>query len=149
MPSGRFLLRACAIGDLDGVVKLEKASFPERPYGRLDFAYYLLTSRRGFLVAEREGRVVGYVIAASGGSECSIQSIAVAPGSRRMGVGEALLRSAMAALPPRVKRVRLLVDVENEGAMGLYRKLFFEETGRVEERYYPNGNDAKEMAREV
>lgn len=147
MPASGFSLRACELGDLDEVVALERASFAQRPYGRLDFAYYLLTSRGGFVVAVSEGRVVGYVISVSRGREGSIQSIAVAPGWRRAGVGEALLRSAVDRLSTRAERVSLLVDVENEAAIGLYRKLSFKETGGVKRRYYPNGHDAMEMTR--
>lgn len=149
MPTSGFSLRACELGDLDEVVALERASFAERPYGRLDFAYYLLTSRGGFVVAVSEGRVVGYVIAVSRWREGSIQSIAVAPGHRRKGVGEALLRAALDRLSRKAERASLLVDVENEGAIRLYRRLSFKETGGVKRRYYPNGHDAVEMARSL
>ncbi len=45
--------------------------------------------------------------------------------------------------------MRLLVDVKNETAIRLYRRLSFEETGKVVEGYYPNGDDALEMARSL
>ena len=141
------MLRACEFKDLAQVVQIERASFPERPYTRLDFAYYLLTARDGFVVASRDGSVVGYVIALSRGREGSIQSIAVSPESRGKGVGELLLRSAIGHLAVRCVRVHLLVDASNEAAIRLYRKLSFEETGKVVKGYYPNGGDAVEMAR--
>jgi len=146
MPSGHEL-RACEFRDLAQVGQIEKASFPERPYTRLDFAYFLLVAREGFIVASKDGAVVGYVIASSQGREGVIQSIAVSPESRGKGIGEALMRAAMAHLSGKSERVRLLVDVNNERAVSLYRKLSFEETGRVVKRYYPNGDDAVEMAR--
>jgi len=147
MPPSGYELRACELRDLAQVGRIEKASFPERPYTRLDFAYFLLVARAGFVVASKDGVVVGYVIASSQGREGFIQSIAVSPESRGKGVGEALLRAAMAHLSVRSERVRLLVDVNNEKAIRLYRKLSFGETGRVVKRYYPNGDDAIEMAR--
>jgi [ribosomal protein S18]-alanine N-acetyltransferase len=146
LPEG-LTLRACEPGDLDEIGRLEKDSFPDHPYGRLDFLAYLLMARDGFVVATAEGRVVGYVIAVSRGREGSIQSVAVAPGFRRRGAGEALMRSALEHLSGKAERVHLLVDAANTGAIRLYRKLSFEETGRVVKGYYPNGHDAVEMAR--
>jgi ribosomal-protein-alanine N-acetyltransferase len=149
MSPGAYSLRACQLGDLAKVVQVEKASFPERPYSRLDFLAYLLTARDGFVVASRDGSVLGYVIAISQGREGSIQSIAVSPDSRGKGVGELLMRSAIDRLAGKCDRVHLLVDAKNETAIRLYRKLSFEETGKVVRRYYPNGGDAVEMARDL
>jgi len=142
------VLRACEFGDLDQVGRIEKASFPERPYSRLDFASFLLLARERFVVASLDGLVVGYVIA-TGGREGSIQSIAVLPENRGKGIGEELLRSAIDHLAGRSERVTLLVDAGNGSAIRLYRRLSFTETGKVIKRYYPNGGDALEMAREL
>jgi ribosomal-protein-alanine acetyltransferase len=128
---------------------VEKASFPERPYSRLDFVSLLLIAREGFIVASKDGLVVGYVIATSQGREGAIQSIAVSPDFRREGIGETLMRSAINHLAGKSDRIRLLVDVDNQSAIRLYHKLSFEETGKVVRKYYPNGNDAIEMAKEL
>jgi [ribosomal protein S18]-alanine N-acetyltransferase len=149
MPPSPYELRACEFRDLAQVGRIERASFPERPYTRLDFAAYLLIARDGFIVASKDGSVVGYVIALSQRREGSIQSIAVSPESRGKGVGELLMRSAVGHLAGRCDRIHLLVDANNETAIRLYRKLSFEETGKVVKRYYPSGGDAVEMAREL
>jgi ribosomal-protein-alanine N-acetyltransferase len=148
MPPSAYVLRACEFRDLAQVGQIERASFPERPYTRLDFAYFLLAARDGFIVASKDGSVVGYVITMARGREGSIQSIAVSPESRGKGVGELLLRSAIDSLAGRCDRVHLLVDAGNEAAIRLYRRLSFAETGKVVMGYYPNGGDAVEMARE-
>jgi [ribosomal protein S18]-alanine N-acetyltransferase len=148
MPPSAYVLRACELRDLAQVGQIERASFPERPYTRLDFAYFLLAARDGFIVATKGGSVVGYVIATARGRQGSIQSIAVSPESRGKGVGELLLRSAIDHLAARCGRVHLLVDAGNEAAIRLYRRLSFAETGKVVRGYYPNGGDAVEMARE-
>jgi ribosomal-protein-alanine N-acetyltransferase len=147
MPLNGFLLRACELDDLGQVAELERDAFPQRPYSRLDFAYYLLAAREGFIVASKDGLVAGYVIVVSKGREGWVQSIAVRPSLRRKRVGEALLRSAIDHIAGKAERIRLLVAADNAGAIRLYRKLSFEETGRVVRRYYPNGSDAVEMAR--
>jgi ribosomal-protein-alanine N-acetyltransferase len=149
MPPSGYVLRPCEFRDLAQVGQLEKNSFPERPYTRLDFLSFLLIAREGFIVASKDGLVVGYVIATSQRREGSIQSIAVSPDSRGKGVGEMLMRSAIDHLSGKSERVRLLVDINNERAIRLYRKLSFEGTGKVVKKYYPNGDDAVEMAREL
>jgi ribosomal-protein-alanine N-acetyltransferase len=142
-------LRRCEMADLSQVSRVERASFPDHPYTKVDFVAYLLIAREGFMVASDRGSVVGYVIAISQGGEGSIQSIAVSPEARGKGIGEMLMRSAIDHLSGRAARVRLLVAAGNDAAIGLYRKLSFEETGKVVAKYYPDGDDALEMAREL
>jgi ribosomal-protein-alanine N-acetyltransferase len=148
LPSG-YVLRTCGFRDLDQVSKVETASFPDSPYSTLDFVSCLLMARDGFVVACKDGPVVGYVIAMRRGQEGSIQSIAVLPEFRGKGIGEALMRSAISHLAGRFKQAYLLVDVNNERAIRLYRKLSFSDTGKVIRGYYRNGDDAIEMVREL
>ena len=149
MPPSGYVLRPCEFRDLGQVGQVEKASFPDRPYSRLDFAYFLLTAREGFTVALMDGSVVGYVIAMREGREGSIQSIAVLPGLRRRGIGKMLMESAIGRLTGRSERVRLLVDVDNEEAIRLYHGISFVETGKIVRNYYPNGHDAAELVKEL
>src|SRR5450756_785826 len=109
MPLGGYVLRTCEFRDLDQVGQVEKASFPDRPYDKLDFVSCLLTAREGFIVACKDGSVIGYVIATPQGREGMIQSIAVSPGFREKGVGEVLMKSAINHLSGRFDRVYLLV----------------------------------------
>jgi [ribosomal protein S18]-alanine N-acetyltransferase len=147
-PSG-CVLRVCEPKDLDQVGQVEKASFPDRPYTKLDFVYCMSIAGEGFIVACENGSVVGYVIAAGRGEEGSIMSIAVSPRFRERGVGERLMRSAIDYLARRFERVFLLVDVKNERAIRLYRRFSFSETGNVVEGYYQNGDDAIELTRRL
>ena len=149
MPTEGPSLRRCETADLSQVSRVERDSFPDRPYTTLDFVAYLLIAREGFIVASLGGAVVGYVIALSRGREGVIQSIAVSPEARGRGVGERLMRSAIDHLSRSSSRVRLLVAAGNEAGIGLYRKLSFEETGKVIPGYYPDGDDAVEMEREL
>jgi ribosomal-protein-alanine N-acetyltransferase len=115
----------------------------------MDFLSCLLAAREGFVVACKEGSVVGYVIAMGKGGEGMIQSVAVSPESRGKGIGEMLMRAALGHLARRFRRAFLLVDAGNEGAIRLYHRLAFKETGRTIEGYYPNGDDAVEMVKEI
>lgn len=149
MPTTDFTLRTCGYRDLDQIRAIEKASFPDRPYTKFDFVYYLLLARSGFIVACKGRLVIGYVIAIHQGRDGLIQSIAVSPEFRGRGVGEMLMTSAINHLAGNSHRVYLKVDVNHKGTIRLYHKLSFNETGKVTKKYYPNGDDAIEMVREL
>ncbi len=150
MSEDGITLRRFELGDLAQVTRIEKESFPDHPYGRLEFLYYMVTCREGFIVASSEdGSLVGYVIAQVQGREASIQSVAVSSAYRRRGIGELLMGDALRYLSGSCSTVRLLVGVNNEPAIGLYHGLSFTETGKVVRRYYPNGDDAIEMERRL
>jgi len=122
------------------VVEIENESFTDA-YPWSEFADHLLRDRRVFVVASVEGEIVGYVLAShEAGGEGWIRSVAVVPGSRRRGVGAALMEVAMKSLAG-CGRVTLLARRSNEAAKALYRKFSFTETGMVK-GYYPDGEDA-------
>src|SRR5713226_10665338 len=133
---------------MDQIVAIEKASFPD-PYPRIVFVWFKLRVGEGFIVARKDGRVVGYLISEVRRGRGHIVSMAVAADCRRMGIGEAMARRSMDRLAGRVKRVYLEVRPSNKAAILLYHKLSFEETGKVRKRYYPDGEDAIEMQRAV
>ena len=134
--------------DLDQIVAIEKASFPD-PYPRIVFAWFKLRVEEGFIVARKDGRVVGYLISEVRRDRGHIASMAVATDYRRIGIGEAMARKSIDRLAGRVKQVYLEVRPSNRAGILLYRKLSFEETGKVRKRYYPDGEDAIEMERAV
>ena len=143
-----FKLGTFESDDLDQIVAIEKASFPD-PYPRIVFAWFKSRVGEGFIVARKDGRVVGYLISEVWRGRGHIVSMAVAADCRRMGIGEAMARKSIDRLAGRVKQVYLEVHPSNKAGILLYHKLSFEETGRVRKRYYPDGEDAIEMARTV
>lgn len=142
-------LRPCTYADLGQIRAIERESFPENPYSAIVFINLLMLAREGFIVAFSGDSVVGYVVGTGMGGEGMIQSMAVTPSFRRRGVGARLMGSAIEHLSTEYRRISLLVDVGNEAAIHLYHKSGFSETGRVIKAYYPNGNDAIEMARDA
>jgi ribosomal-protein-alanine N-acetyltransferase len=136
-----------ADADLDQVMALEQAIFPE-PWGRECFP--VGSGRPGVLnlVAESEGRVAGYVMA-WGRERLHLVNIAVAPEFRGKGLGRKLMaaaeefgRSTGAGL------LWLEVRESNRSARSFYQSLGFVSV-RVKKQYYPNGEDAILMKREI
>jgi len=141
-------LRPHMLADID-VVAIERESFPENLFPAIVFTNFVTLAREGFIVACAGDSVVGYVIGTSSGTEGMIQSVAVTPSFRRRGVGAMLIGSVIERLSVEHQRISLLVDVNNEAAVHLYRRFSFSRTGRVIRSYYSNGNDAVEMSRET
>ncbi|MDG7008544.1 MAG: ribosomal protein S18-alanine N-acetyltransferase [Nitrososphaerota archaeon] len=140
-------VRTFGRSDLDQVMAIENDSFPD-PYNRLTFRLLRRWVGEGFIVAE-DGGVVGYAVAETQGARGHIISIAVSPKSRRLGVGAALLQELIRRMGPDVRGLFLEVRAGNRAAIRMYEEFSFEKTGEVRSRYYPDGEDAIVMVREL
>lgn len=143
--------------DLDAVIEINRRNLPEN-YPVFFFKLYYENFSKAFLVAESEGRVVGYVICRvevgklytrnGTGRQGHIVSIAVVPEMRRKGVGTALMLRTMDALYRHylVDEYYLEVRVSNTSAINLYKKLKFQPI-KVIKGYYVDGENAYLMAK--
>lgn len=141
--TGHLVVREAGPLDLAAVILIENRSFgdawsPEALLGEL-----LADELRLPLVAERDGEVVGFLMAWRVVDQLHVLNIAAAPGCRRQGIGTALLREA-ARLGLAAGLVEATLEVRRGNAEGraFYRRHGFRETG-VRARYYAdNGEDA-------
>ena len=147
-------VRPLAAGDVEAVVALEVQCNPQ-PWG-VDAikSYAQQKEKQGVAekssgqvpvacVAERDGRVVGYALAAVVGPEAEIMVLGVHPEARRLGVGRVLLRGLLGALHAAGARsVFLEVRHGNEAAIALYQSLGFGEAGVRKGYYADTGEDA-------
>jgi ribosomal-protein-alanine N-acetyltransferase len=136
--------------DLGAVVRIERASFGQPwPYS----AFERFLDEPGFLVATREGGVVGYVVGDVtpnfGRDIGHVKDLAVAEPVRQRGIGRSLLVQSLVALAiDGAKLVKLEVRESNVPAQSLYRDVGFETARRVP-RYYRDGEDALVMVLDV
>jgi len=136
------VLRPMEFADLDAVMVIEEASFPA-PWRRETFAQELSSSRRAWLVAEWDGRVIGYGGIQVVEDEAHVMNLAVRADARSAGIGAALLAALVdAARDLGAKRVTLEVREGNEAAVRLYRGAGFTEEGRRRGYYSESGEDA-------
>lgn len=142
-PGGPIVIQPMAVDDLDGVLEIERVSFPT-PWSRA--AYYReLTDNTyaHYVVAKRGDEVVGYAGMWVLLDEAHVTNIAVHPRHRRRGIGEALMLQLMAiAREKGAARMTLEVRPSNKTAQKLYQKLGFVARG-IRRRYY---SDTKEDA---
>jgi ribosomal-protein-alanine N-acetyltransferase len=133
--------------DLGEVISLESASFAD-PWTDDALAQELAPDRlRLPLIAEAEGKVVGYLMAWKIVDQLHILNIAAAPACRRRGVGSALLKAAAdLALEIGLTEITLEVRESNAAAQSFYLGHGFAATGRRPGYYADNGEDAIIMA---
>jgi ribosomal-protein-alanine N-acetyltransferase len=140
-------VREVTRADLDAVVVLEACCFPGEAWTRA-----MLDSERDrpggvFLVAELDGRCVGYGVALRAGEVLEVLKVAVDPDVRRAGVGRALV-GALHAAAGWAEAVWLEVRVDNVGARTLYESCGYVQAGR-RKRYYADGTDALVLRRDL
>ena len=108
--------------DLDAIARIQAAS-PEASHWRpADYLDYSL------LVAVEGERVSGFLVSRPlGMGEGEMLNLAVAPGSRRNGVGKTLVRAFLGEFPG---GAYLEVRESNAAALSLYKSLGFKEVTR-------------------
>jgi ribosomal-protein-alanine N-acetyltransferase len=132
--------------DLDEVLTIERASFG-MPWSRGAFLYEIQQNRAARCWVMRDGsRLVAYLCLWEIADEVHITNIAVAPASRRRGLGRTLLRGVLDdARARRLRLVVLEVRPSNTEALGLYESFGFRVVGRRRGYYYDTGEDALVM----
>ncbi|MBY6032013.1 ribosomal protein S18-alanine N-acetyltransferase [Marinobacter daepoensis] len=137
------MLRQAHTHDLNALVQLENDCFPEDRISRRSFRRFLEVPRDRLIVAEQEGRLVGYclVLMSAATRLARIYSIAVSPSVRGQGVGERLVREAeKEAVEADRIIMRLEVREDNAGAIALYRRLGYRQFGTYRDYYEDHGN---------
>ncbi len=132
---GGTFVRAYHADDHDALVALWRAVFPDAPAlndPADDIARKLLVQPEAFLVAERDGDVVGTCMAGYDGHRGWVHLLAVARAHRRRGVGAALIERAAELLAAAgCPKLNLQVRAGSPEAVAFYASLGFAVEARV------------------
>ena len=144
-----MIIRTMESADVKAIAELEKVCFSD-PWSENSIASELDNRLSYWLVAEEQGRVVGYVGSQSVLDGADMMNLAVAPEFRRRGIGEKLVNALVSYLQQRGILVLLLeVRVSNAPAIALYERLGFEQVGRRPRYYHNPREDALIMRKEL
>jgi [ribosomal protein S18]-alanine N-acetyltransferase len=139
----RFFIRRMKADDLPEVRTIEALAF-SNPWSETTFRGEIQNTSISFpmVVVQRPSeRVIGYIIYWQIGADVQVNNIAVHPDFRGKGIGEALMRYAIAKVRERgATFVTLEVRVSNAAAVTLYKKLGFEVLG-LRKNYYTNPDE--------
>jgi len=135
-----FRIRDFRASDSSDIIDIDREAFNSLNPSYDLFVYLAYGS--DIIVAEKNGRVIGYVVLMDLGEVAKIMSIAVKTSHRGKGVGKALLEEAIRRCRKRrKKKITLEVRISNVKAQELYKKYGFEIVGKLE-KYYSDGEDA-------
>ena len=136
--------------DLDGVMEIEKVSFPT-PWSREMFIEDFPRDFSDTLVAAGTGdEILGYAVCWTIAGESHLLNIAVHPARRGQGIGRALLTECIRrAARAGASVIYLEVRAGNDAAQRLYRSMGFEFRGIRKGYYTDTAEDALIFDREV
>ena len=118
---------------IDDVYEIEKACF-SNPWSRADLAKQLDLETSHFLVADVDGRAVGYMGLQIFSGEGYVTNVAVLPEYRGRGIALALINEQ---LKNKMGFITLEVRESNIPAIRLYEKAGFENMG-IRPKFYSN-----------
>jgi len=127
-------IRNALPSDLDGVIALDKlGTREEKPdYWRGIFAHYVAAGKddRLFLVAEANGKVVGFIVGEVrawefGSPPCGwVFALTVSPKARELGIGRRMFDEISKRLKQTgVSTVRTMVDRDNKLTLSFFRSM--------------------------
>ena len=131
------------------ITALEKQCFSD-PWSETSVRSELSNPLSFWLVAEEDGKLIGYVGSQSVPPEADVMNLAVAPEWRNKGVGRALMTALIAQLHSRgITALFLEVRDGHTPAQNLYRSLGFVEVGRRPKYYVNPTEDALILRKEL
>ena len=144
-------LRAASKDDLSRLVEIEHACFTSDILSRRSFQRFIRPGAHELIVAENNKEIVGYVLVLyrTGTSLVRLYSIAVLPQYQGKGIAGQLMQAAEQAGRDRpCAFMRLEVNVSNDNAINLYKKLGYRPIGKIA-NYYDDGHDALRMEKRI
>ncbi len=145
----KIRLRPARKEDLPHILEIERLSFPS-PWQATHFFLELYKDYAHLWVAEKEGRLVGYICFWLVADEAHLVNIAVHPSFRRKGVGEFLLKMFLRfAARKGARRAFLEVRASNRVARHLYEKFGFKKDGVRRSYYQDTKEDAILMSKDL
>lgn len=155
------ILRPATTHDLAAIMALETSVFGVEAWSEPAMLRDMSDPNCVYIVAEQHGagqsrasgemQFLGYagLLCPPGSGDGDIQTIAVDPAARGLGLGRALMLLLLQhAEERRAERIFLEVRADNDVAKALYESLGFEEIAVRPQYYQPGGIDAIVMRRE-
>ncbi len=140
-----WTIRAAVESDLDSIMALELACFPTDAWSRDNMHFEILAHHTHYLVATRDNELIAFAGLSKipGNDQGDIQTIAVAPEARGLGLGKALMLQLLAeARRQHAAEIFLEVRADNLAAQGLYSALGFDHIDTRKRYYQPDNVDA-------
>jgi ribosomal protein S18 acetylase RimI-like enzyme len=120
-------MRVALPEDVEELARIEAELFPDNCFNERTLLYELQSSR-GWVV-EKEGKLLGYVLARVENDLVDILRLGVVPGHHRQGIATRLLTKALSLAP----KAMLTVKKDNVAALSLYFEFGFRITAHLKD----------------
>jgi [ribosomal protein S18]-alanine N-acetyltransferase len=141
-----LIIRRVRQEDLSALIRMEREARTAAHWKESDYEMLLaseVTPLRITLVAEKDDRPVGFIVARIVGMDWEIENIVVRADSQRQGIGGQLISRLLEEAQDRgVKQILLEVRSRNTAAKGLYAKCGFSVVGGRRGYYRDPDDDA-------
>ena len=124
-----WIIRPALEADLAAIMAIEHECFPEDAWSQDNMHFELSAHHTEYFVAVRNEQVIGYagLSKVPSSDQGDVQTIAVMPSARGLGLGRALMDTLLtAAKRLHAREIFLEVRADNPVAQGLYLALGFE-----------------------
>ena len=151
MDDQQWLLRDYRAADFEQLWKIDQECFARGiSYSRRELEHYVGRPRAFTLVAQAEGKIVGFLVAdRDRRSRGHIITIDVRPAARRSGLGSALMMAAEHRLAEAgCKIIYLETAVDNAAALAFYKRHGYRIVNAIP-RYYLDSIDALVLAKPI
>jgi len=127
------------------VIKLASITLTEQ-YNPTLFSYFYETYPQGFIVAEQNHKIIGFLIGIKLKiNKAKILMISVEPIYQRQKIGEKLLNEFIKiTIKEKIKTIELEVRIDNKKAIKFYEKNGFKIIEKIN-KFYQNGKSAYTM----
>ncbi|NYT03673.1 MAG: ribosomal protein S18-alanine N-acetyltransferase [Candidatus Methanofastidiosa archaeon] len=143
-----MIVRNVIADDIYRIIELEYQNF-DYPYPPEIVNFLFESYRDTFLVVEKDGEVIGFVIGIVQKKEGHILVIAIRDDFKRKGIGTFLMKKLIDIYKKKgITRLKLEVRASNIAAISMYKNLGFKITNRLK-HYYENGEDGLLLRREM
>ena len=135
--------------EMFSVIKLASETLTER-YNPSLFNYFYETFPEGFIVADTDHKIVGFLIGVKINTEyAKILMLAVLKPYRKQKIGSELLNYFLRIINKiNIKKIELEVRTKNKTAIKFYQKNGFKIT-EIHRKFYQTGENAYTMKREI
>lgn len=139
-------IRPATRTDFERLYAIDQACYaPEIAYSQVELRWYLRLPGAECIVAESDGQIVGFILAAHERSRAHLITVDVVEEFRRRGIGSALLAEIERRMAERgAREVELETATNNDAAVAFWRKHGYRTAG-VRKSYYPGPVDAFAM----
>jgi len=135
--------------DMFSVIKLASDTLTEK-YNPSLFNYFYETYPEGFIVAELNHKVIGFLVGVIVDKGlCKILMISVSEYFRKKNVGTALISKFIIEVEKKgIRTIELEVRTDNKKAISFYKKHGFEIINKIND-FYQDGKSAYNMKKEI